>query len=104
LWSKSLIGLESVKRQKVGPWKVPQSIVFKDIELDSHGRLYILGGGYSEKPSRTVYVLNPKGELLSSFILPETSHCIYIDRWDYLYSRASDGITLKKYKVLNNGH
>jgi hypothetical protein len=104
LWSKSLVGLKDVKRQKVGPWEVPQSIVFKDIELDSYGRLYILGGGYSEIPSRTVYVLNPKGEHLTTFSLPESSHCIYIDRWDFLYSRASEGITLKKYKVVNNGY
>lgn len=104
LWSKSLIGLKAVKRQKVGSWKVPQSIVFKDIELDSQGRLYILGGGYSEKPSRTVYVLNSKGEHLSTFVLPESSHCIYIDRWDCLYSRSNDGITLKKYRIVNNGH
>jgi hypothetical protein len=104
LWSKSLLGLKEVRRQKVGPWKVPQSLVFKDIELDSLGRLYVLGGGYSEKPSRTVYVLNPNGELLSMFFLPESSHCICVDHRDYLYSRASEGITLKKYRIVNNGH
>jgi len=104
LWSKSLIGVKSVKRQEVGPWRVPKSLVYKDIELDTHGRIYILGGGYSERPSRTVYVLNQNGEQLTSFILPESSHCIYIDRWNYLYSRASEGITLKKYRIVNNGH
>jgi hypothetical protein len=103
LWSKSLIGLKSVKSQKVGPWKVPQSMVFKDIELDSHGRLYVLGGGYSEKPSQTVYVLNREGDHLSTFYLPESSHCIYIDRWGYLYSRAFEGVSLKKFRIVNNG-
>ena len=103
LWSKSLIGVKNVKRQNVGPWKVPQSLVFKDIELDTHGRIYILGGGYSEKPSRTVYVLNRNGEKLTSLVLPESSHCIYIDRWNYLYSRANDGITLKKYRIVTLG-
>ncbi|MFC2166051.1 hypothetical protein ACFLT2_13780 [Acidobacteriota bacterium] len=102
LWSKSLIGVKSVKRQKVGPWKVPQSLVFKDIELDTHGRLYILGGGYSEKPSRTVYVLNHNGERLTSLVLPDSSHCIHIDRWNCLYSRANEGITLKKYRIVNS--
>jgi len=103
LWSKGLLDMKNVKRQKVGPWEVPQSLVFKDIESDNQGRLYILGGGYSEKPSRTVYVLNPNGEHLSTFFLPESSHCIYIDRWNYLYSRACEGITLKKYKILSAG-
>jgi len=103
IWSKGLIGVKNVKRQKVGPWKVPQSLVFKDIELDTQDHLYILGGGYSEKPSRTVYILSSGGTHLSTLFLPESSHCIYVDRWNFLYSRAGEGITLKKYKIVNNG-
>ena len=30
----------------------------------------------------------------------EPSHCIYIDGKNFLYSRANDGITLKKYRMV----
>jgi len=67
--------------------------------LDSSDNIYILGGHLSKNISRDVYVLNPEGELLTTLTLPDTSHCIYIDKNDYLYSRANEGVTLKKYKI-----
>ena len=100
IWSKSLLGIKSVKRQQVGPWEVPQSLVYKDLALDSSDRVYILGGGYSENPSRDIYVLSPGGEHLATFALPEKSHCIHVDQWDCLYSRSNEGITLKKFKII----
>lgn len=99
LWSRPLLDIKKIKTKKIGPWKVPDKIIFKDLVFDSEGRLYILGGGRSENPSRDVYVLNQEGELLTTFTLPEPSHCIYIDSRDFLYSRASEGITLKKYRI-----
>jgi hypothetical protein len=99
LWSRSLLDLKKIKTKKVGPWVVPDKIIFKDLVFDSEERLYILGGGLSENPSRDVYVLNPDGEHLTTFTLPETSHCIYIDSQNNLYSRANEGITLKKYRI-----
>ncbi len=99
LWSRSLLNIKKIKTKIVGPWKVPDKIIFKDLVFDSEGRLYILGGGYSKNPSRDVYVLNPHGEHLSTFTMPEASHCIYIDSNNFLYSRANDGITLKKYRI-----
>ncbi len=99
LWSRSLLGIKKIKTKKVGPWEVPDKIVFKDIVFDSEDWMYILGGGHSANPSRDVYVLNPDGVLLTTFTLPESSHCIYIDSNNFLYSRANDGITLKKYRI-----
>ena len=100
LWSRPLLNLKRIKTKKVGPWKVPDKIIFKDLIFDSEkNRMYILGGGYSKNPSRDVYVLNPRGELLTTFTLSESSHCIYIDSNNFLYSRANDGITLKKYRI-----
>jgi hypothetical protein len=99
LWSRSLLDIKKVKTKKIGPWNVPEKIVFKDIVFDSDDRLYILGGGHSTNPSRDVYVLNREGKHLTTFTLPESSHCLYIDSNNFLYSRANDGITLKKYRI-----
>jgi len=100
VWSKKL----SEIKKKVGSIKVesltlPSDVVYKDIALDSSGNIYVLGGHLSKNRSRDVYVLNPEGELLTTLTLPDTSHCIYIDKNDYLYSRANEGVTLKKYKI-----
>jgi hypothetical protein len=99
VWSRPILGLKKVKTKKVGPWEVPDKIVFKDVMTDRDDRLYILGGGHSENPSRDVYVLSPQGEHLTTFTLPESSHCIFIDGKNFLYSRANEGITLKKYRM-----
>ena len=98
-WSRTLLNAKKIKTKKIGPWEVPEKILFKDMALDSIGRLYILGGGFSEHPGRDVYVLDSDGKRIATFPLPESSHCIYIDANDFLYSRAKDGITLKKYRI-----
>ncbi|MEA3421137.1 MAG: hypothetical protein U9Q97_05610, partial [Acidobacteriota bacterium] len=51
---------------------------------------------------RDVYVLDPEGKQKAVLTLPEGSHCIYIDGSDFLYSRAGDGITLKKYRIVDS--
>lgn len=99
LWSKKILRIKEVKREKIGPINLPTETVYKDIKLDSSGYIYVLGGSLSEHKSRDVYVLDPEGKLLTTFTLPDTSHCIYIDKDDFLYSRANEGVTLKKYKL-----
>ena len=100
VWSKNLLGIKQVKREKISSHMVPTEIVYKDVALDRLGNLYVLGGKFSENRSRDVYVLGPDGELLSTLTLPDSSHCIYIDEENFLYSRANEGITLKKYKMV----
>lgn len=100
VWVKNLLGIKQVKREKIAAYMVPTEIVYKDAAMDRAGNLFILGGKFSENRSRDVYVLNPQGEVFSILTLPETSHCIYIDSKNFLYSRANDGITLKKYKLV----
>ena len=99
LWSRDLLGVDRVKREKISSLVVPTEIVYKDIALDGDGKIYVLGGKFSANRSRDVYVIDPNGEHISTLTLPEPSHCIYIDRNGYLYSRANDGITLKKYRM-----
>jgi hypothetical protein len=99
VWSRSLLNIKKIKTKRIGPWDVPDKIIFKDVALDSDDRMYILGGGHSENPSRDVYVLDADGRPVTTFTLHEPSHCIYLDSNNYLYSRANDGITLKKYRL-----
>ncbi len=100
LWSKNLLGIKQVKSEKISSYLVPTEIVYKDVALDRSGNLYVLGGKFSANRSRDVYVLSPDGELLSTLTLPDTSHCIYIDGENFLYSRANEGVTLKKYRMV----
>jgi len=101
VWSRNLLGIKQVKREKISSHFVPTEIVYKDVALDRLGNVYVLGGKFSKNRSRDVYVLKPDGELLSTLTLPDTSHCIYIDGENYLYSRANEGITLKKFRMVS---
>jgi len=99
VWSQKLFKQKKVKEKKILSFKFPTEIVYKDLALDNSGNLFILGGDFSENRSRDVYVLNSLGKLLTTFVLPDSSHCIYIDKQNCLYSRANEGITLKKFKM-----
>lgn len=97
LWSTTLLGVKSINKEKISGFTLPTDIVYKDVDLDSRGNIYILGGSFSANRSRDVYVLNSEGSQISTLTLPDTSHCIYIDKKDFLYSRANAGVTLKKF-------
>ncbi|MFC2157905.1 hypothetical protein ACFLT9_08725 [Acidobacteriota bacterium] len=99
LWSKSILHNRKVKKKKVASFVLPTEVVFKDIALDSMGRIYILGGHFSKNRSRDIYVLDGSGEIVSLMTLPDSSHCIHIDDRDFLYARANDGVSLKKYSM-----
>lgn len=101
LWTKSLLGKKKVKREKskFEPSGLPTEVMYKDIALDTLGNLFILGGHIFKHRSRDVYVLDQSGRDLTTFTLPESSHCIHIDNHNFLYSRAGMGTTLKKYSL-----
>jgi len=99
LWRRSPLKHCKPDRKQIGDWNVPTEVVFKDIALDSLGRAFVLGGGYSRNKSRDIYVFSPEGKPCGTLTLPEASHCLYIDQQDHLYARANDGITLKKYRL-----
>ncbi len=99
IWTKKLLNIKKVKREKVGQFTLPTQFVYKDITLDSSGNLFILGGGFSKNPSCDVYVLSPEGNHLTTLTLPDSSHCIYVDGNDFLYSRINEGVTLRKFKI-----
>jgi hypothetical protein len=100
LWFKALLGGKTVATTEVRSLVVPTETCYKDVALDSFGHVFVLGGKLSKHPSRDVYVLDKFGALLATFTLPEPSHCLHLDSRNYLYARANDGITLKKYRIL----
>jgi len=100
LWSKSLLGMKKPEMKKIENLVLPTEVCYKDICLDDRGRLFVLVGKHAKNPSCDIYVLSPSGDWLSTLTLPDTSHCIYIDRQNFLYVRANEGITLKKYRLI----
>jgi hypothetical protein len=100
VWSKDLLGVKKVKIEKLSGYALPTETCLKDICLDHRGHIFVLGGSRAKNPSRDVYVLSPAGGLVATLTLPDTTHCIYLDHQDFLYVRANDGITLKKYKLI----
>lgn len=100
LWSRHLLGGTKSETKKFESFNLPSDTYFKDIAVDARGHIFVLGGAMAKAPGRTVYVLNTEGNLQTTFDLPDTSHCLYLDRDGYLYGRANDGITLKKFRIL----
>jgi hypothetical protein len=99
IFMKSLLGIKKPKTKKSQFGEFPEDVIYKAIDIDQYGNLFILGGHLSKNPSRDIYVLNPEGEYICTFTLPESSHTIYIDNENFLYSRANEGVTLKKYSI-----
>jgi len=100
LWSKAFLGQKKIATTEVQSLALPSETCFKDVALDASGHVFVLGGKLSKHPSRDVYVLDKYGALLATFTLPDPSHCLHIDSRNYLYARANDGITLKKYRII----
>jgi len=100
LWGAKLLGGKKAGTKKIASFVVPGETCLKGIALDGRGHVFVLGGRLAKNPSRDVFVLSGDGELLTTFTLPDTSHCLYIDRAHFLYARGDDGITLKKYRIV----
>jgi len=100
IWSKRLLNFLDARFKSVMGAKIPTEYIYKDIAVDRAGRLFVLGGGPAEHPSRDIYVLSPAGEMIGTIVLPDTTHLLHLDSRDFLYSRANDGLTIKKYRIL----
>ncbi len=103
LWARNINRFPDAKMKAVLGHKVPSQFVYKDVAVDPEGRIYVLGGSLSLHPSQDVYVLSPEGRLLATLVLPEASHSLVVDGKGFLYSRAGEGTTIKKFKVLLPG-
>jgi len=100
LWGRSYLGQKVPATTDVQTIALPRDTCFKDVALDAFGHVFVLGGKLARNPSRDVYVLGADGAILATFALPEPSHCLHIDARNYLYARANEGLTLKKYRIL----
>jgi len=98
-WSRMPRGGRESAAETIQGLKIAKSMFWMDAALDPQGRLYVLAGGKTEHPARDVLVYDPEGTLLTSFVLPQTSHMLHIDGRGCLYVRAEEGVTLKKYRV-----
>lgn len=107
-WSIRLLGKKKVKFEKTksafGSSILPTEVMYKDIALDTSGRLFVLGGHLSKHRSRDVFVLDKSGKHLTTFVLPDHTHCIHIDNNNFLYSSAEDATSLKKYALKYEYH
>lgn len=99
IWARDLFHLGKAKTEVVSGFKMPAEYIYKDVTVDAAGRIYVLGGSPAAHPSREVYILDAEGRLTASLLLPDPTHCIVVDRQGFLYSRADDGCTIKKYRV-----
>lgn len=100
LFEKSLLGRGKVEFIEVKKSYLPKELAWIDLELDTHGNIFVLSGDFAAHPRSDVYVLDQKGNLMAIFTLPESSHKIYIDHNNFLYSRSDEGMGIKKYEVL----
>jgi len=101
VWTKSLFDPAEVKAQYKTFMGYPRTLIYIDVALDPEGRLFVLGGKIGRNHNRDVYILSPTdGRLIGTLTLPQASHCLYLDRKGFLYSRADNGLTLKKYKII----
>ncbi len=102
IWRKSLFKGEKAKmeKSKFRLFAFPENTIYKDIEIDRNAYLYILTGSIAENKSRDVYLLNPEGDFITRFTLPDTTHLIHIDSENNIYSRAGMGVTLKKCSII----
>ncbi|HDJ23853.1 MAG TPA: 6-bladed beta-propeller [Candidatus Aminicenantes bacterium] len=100
VWTKRILKVKSVSREKVDRFEVPTRVVYKDISINPDGQIFVLGGHYAQHPSRDVFILDPNGRYLTSFTLPEESHTIHVGPQGYLYARGNNGVSLRKFKII----
>jgi len=99
IWETALDFL-NVKRAKKNKKGLPDKIIFKSIQLDNEGFIYILGGRYSKNSSRDIYILDIDGYHIKTLTLNESSNYIHIDKDNKLYSRGDMGCAINVYKII----
>ena len=99
LWKTSLNLPVKQYHQRVFGFDLPGKAVFKDIAVDTLGYIFVLGGHFSENSSRDIFVLDPDGHQITTLVLSEPTHCLYIDHRNVLYTRAKKGSLLQRYKL-----
>ena len=100
VFHKSLFNNIKPKTKTIQGHTLPTQTFYKSVVLDTLGNIYIVGSSFSKNHSRDVFVFDKAGSLLTTVLLPHSTHLIHIDRHNFLYSRAEMGTILKKYKLI----
>jgi hypothetical protein len=100
MWVRTPRGGASGETEIIRDLPIASKLFSLDIAIDPQGRLFVLEAGATPHPGRDVLVFGAEGGVLASLILPDPSHCLYIDGRGFLYARADEGVTLKKYRIL----
>jgi len=101
-WERSLINKKSSKMSSIKNlnFALPEDTFYKSVALDIYGNVFILGGNKSNNKSKDIYVVKSNGEDLCRLTLPESTHVIFIDKHNHLYSRGDQGVSLVKYDMI----
>ncbi len=83
--------------------EVPEDLVFSSLWVNGEGYIFILIGDVASSPKRDVFVLNDKGEVITSFKLPQQSSWISLDQDGYLYTIENQRTIIKKYRMIYHG-
>lgn len=78
---------------------VPEGIIFSDAAIDADGQIYILGGSYSEKPGRDIYIFNTSGNFINKVILPDKASNIYLSSSGELLTIEKQNTVVGIYKL-----
>lgn len=100
IWERKYFGGKKSKKKKIRNFMVPTETYYKSIALDSKNNVFVLGGDISKNKSKDVYVFSSSGNMLTTLTLDYPTHIIYIDKDNFLYTRAYQSTCLKKYKIV----
>jgi len=99
IWSKSLNFLkkEAEKTNIKNKLVIFKKYLFKGIQIDKDGIIFVLGGHYSK--SKEIFVLDKNGHYIKTIKLKEGTHTIHIAN-NLLYCRENDGTSIVVYKII----
>lgn len=78
---------------------VPKAELIRSIAVSPDSLIFLLGGDFSPHPGRDVYLLDYRGDLRGTLLLPRESGLIYIDDRGFLYVRERHRTEVRKYHV-----
>lgn len=78
--------------------KVPKGVIIGSVTYINE-ELYLLGGHYTEKPFKDIYVYNILGEYIKKLILSDPASQIYITSNKFLYAVENKKTRVSKYKI-----
>ena len=106
IWSKYLFTGQGIilKKDSTAEIEMPdikKSFFYRDMDIDSQGRIYILSGNtIAKQPGRNIYVLSKDGKLKTVFTLPYFTPFIKLGPSNKLYARGGeDGEQIIRYKL-----